>query len=106
MHRIKKVKFWQTNMINFHQKKKKNIKKKKKKNIKKKKKKKKKKTTVNFYWDRNIAGKSIKAKDYEKNEFKKTREYLKFNFKHLEYSIGFRWVLFARYGYEFIRYSY
>jgi hypothetical protein len=43
-----------------------------------------------------MAGESIKAKMY-----KKTRNYLKLNFKYPEFSIGFRWVLCARYGYKF-----
>jgi len=45
-----------------------------------------KKAIVYFFWDRDIAGKSIKAKTYKKNEFEKTRDYLKLNFKHPEYS--------------------
>jgi len=32
---------------------------------------------------------------------KKTREYLKLNYKYPEYSIGFGWVLHARCGYKF-----
>jgi len=48
-----------------------------------------------------MAGKSIKAKDYKKNEFKKTRDYLKLNIKYPELSIGFQWVLHARCGYKF-----
>jgi len=43
-----------------------------------------------------MAGESIKAKMY-----KKTRNYLKLNFKYPEFSIGFRWVLCARCGYKF-----
>jgi hypothetical protein len=31
---------------------------------------------VNFYWNRDVTGKSIKAKAYKKNKFKKTRDYL------------------------------
>ena len=74
MHGKKKVKkFQQTNQTNFHQQKKKE-------------KKKKKKAILNFYWDRDIAGKSIKTKTYKKNEYEKTRDYLKLNFKHPEYS--------------------
>jgi len=34
-----------------------------------KKKKKKKKAILNFYWDRDMAGKSIKAKAYKNNKF-------------------------------------
>jgi len=45
-----------------------------------------------------MAGKSIKAKAYKKNNFEKTREYLKLNYKYPEFSIGFRWVLRARCG--------
>jgi len=48
-----------------------------------------------------MAGKSIKAKAYKNNNFEKTREYLKLNYKYPEFSIGFRWVLRARYGYKF-----
>jgi hypothetical protein len=48
-----------------------------------------------------MAWKSIKAKVCKKNKFEKTRDYLKLNFKYPEYSIGFRWVLRARYGYKF-----
>jgi len=48
-----------------------------------------------------MAGKSIKAKTYNNNNFEKTREYLKLNYKYPEYSIGFRWVLRARCGYKF-----
>ena len=40
--------------------------------------------------DKNMAGKPIKAKDYNKNEFEKTIDYLKLNFKYPKYSIGFR----------------
>jgi len=38
-----------------------------------------------------MAGKSIKAKAkaYKNNNFKKTREYLKLNYKYPEFSIGF-----------------
>ena len=43
-----------------------------------------------------MAGESIKAKMY-----KKTRNYLKLNFKYPEFSIDFQWVLRARYGYKF-----
>ena len=39
-----------------------------------------------------MAGKSIKAKDYKKNKFEKTRDYLKLNIKYPEYSISFRLV--------------
>ena len=46
-------------------------------------------------------GKSIKAKAYKKNKFKKTRDYLKLNFKYPEFSIGFRRVLRTRCGYKF-----
>jgi len=60
-----------------------------------------KKTILNFYWDRDMAGKSIKAKAYKNNNFEKTREYLKLNYKYPEFSIGFRWVLHARCGYKF-----
>jgi hypothetical protein len=60
-----------------------------------------KKAIVNFYWNRDMTGKSIKAKAYKKNKFEKTRDYLKFNFKYPEFSIGFRWVLRARCGYKF-----
>jgi len=49
-----------------------------------------------------MAGKSIKAKAYKNNNFEKTREYLKLNYKYPEFSIGFRWVLRARYGYKFV----
>ena len=76
---IKKVKFQLTNYINFYQK----------------------KAILNFYWDRDTAGKSIKAKAYKKNKFEKTREYLKLNFKYPEFSIVFRWVLRTRCGYKF-----
>jgi len=48
-----------------------------------------------------MAGKSIKAKAYKNNNFEKTREYLKLNYKYPEFSIGFRWVLRARCGYKF-----
>jgi len=60
-----------------------------------------KKTIVYFFWGRDMAGKPIKAKTYKKNNFEKTRNYLKLNFKYPEYSIGFRWVLRARCGYKF-----
>jgi len=36
-----------------------------------------KKAFVNFYWDRDMAEKSIKAKAYKKNEFENTWDYLK-----------------------------
>jgi len=51
-----------------------------------------------------MEGKSIKRlKFIRKNEFEfeKTRNYLRLNFKYPEYSIGFRWVLYARCGYKF-----
>ncbi len=38
-----------------------------------------KKAIVNFYWERDMAGNSIKAKAYKKNKFEKTRDYLKLN---------------------------
>jgi hypothetical protein len=60
-----------------------------------------KKAILNFYWDRDMAGKSIKAKAYKNNNFETTREYLKLNYKYSEFSIGFRWVLSARCGYKF-----
>ena len=60
-----------------------------------------KKTIVYFFWGRDMAGKPIKAKTYEKNEFEKSRDFLKLKFKYPEYSIGFRWVLRARIEYEF-----
>jgi len=60
-----------------------------------------KKAILNFYWDRDMAGKSIKAKAYKSNNFEETREYLKLNYKYPEFSIGFRWVLRARCGYKF-----
>jgi len=47
-----------------------------------------------------MAGKSIKAKAYKNNNFEKTREYLKLNYKNPEFSIGFRWVLRAKCGYK------
>jgi len=47
-----------------------------------------------------MAGKSIKAKAYKNNNFEKTREYLKLNYKYPEFSIGFWWVLRARCGYK------
>ena len=53
------------------------------------------KAILNFYWDRDIAGKSIKAKAYKNNNFEKTREYLKLNYKYPEFSNGFQWVLRA-----------
>jgi len=37
-----------------------------------------------------MAGKSIKAKTYKNNNFEKTREYLKLNYKYPEFSIDFR----------------
>jgi len=40
-----------------------------------------KKAILNFYWDRDMVGKSIKAKAYKNNNFEKTREYLKLNLK-------------------------
>jgi len=60
-----------------------------------------KKAILNFYWDRDMAGKSIKAKAYNNNNFEKTREYLKLNYKYPEFSDGFRWVLRARCEYKF-----
>ena len=36
-----------------------------------------------------------------KNEFEKTRDYLNFNFRYPEFSIGFRCVLHARCGHKF-----
>jgi len=48
-----------------------------------------------------MVGKSIKAKTYKNNNFEKTREYLKLNYKYPEFNIGFRWVLRARCGYKF-----
>jgi hypothetical protein len=36
-----------------------------------------KKAIISFYWDRDMIGKSIKAKAYKKDEFEKTRDYLK-----------------------------
>jgi len=48
----------------------------------------KKKKILNFYWDRDMAGKSIKDNAYKKNKFEKTRNYLKLNFKYPEFSIG------------------
>jgi len=48
-----------------------------------------KKAIKNFYWDRDMARKSIKAKAYKKNKFEKTRDYLKLNFKYPEISNGF-----------------
>ena len=60
-----------------------------------------KKAILNLYWDRELAGKSIKAKAYKNNKFEKTREYLKLNYKYPEFSIGFQWVLRAICGYKF-----
>ena len=60
-----------------------------------------KKAILNFCWDRDMTGKSIKTKAYKNNNFEKTREYLKLNYKYSEFSIGFRWVLRARCGYKF-----
>ena len=57
-----------------------------------------KRAILNFYWDRNMAGKSIKAISYI---FEKTRKYLTLNYKYPEFSIGYRWVLRARCGYKF-----
>jgi len=54
-----------------------------------------------FTEDRDMAGKSFKAKIYNKNKFKKTRVFLKLNFKYYEHIIGFRWVLRERCGYKF-----
>jgi len=34
-----------------------------------------KKAIVNFYWDRDIAEKSIKTKAYKKNKSKKSKDY-------------------------------
>ena len=48
-----------------------------------------------------MAGKLIKAKAYKNNNFEKTSEYLKLNYKYPKFSIGFRWVLLARCGYKF-----
>ena len=48
-----------------------------------------------------MVGKSIKAKAYKNNNFEKTREYLRLNYKYSEFSIGFRWVLRSRCGYKF-----
>ena len=42
-----------------------------------------------------MAGKLIKAKAYKNNNFEKTREYLKLNYKYPEFSNGFQWVLRA-----------
>ena len=39
-----------------------------------------------------MTGKSIKAKVYKNNNFEKTREYLRLNYKYPEFSIGLRWV--------------
>jgi len=44
-----------------------------------------------------MAGKSIMAKAYKKNEFEKTKDYLNLNFKYLKYSIGSQCVLLVRY---------
>jgi len=44
---------------------------------------------------------SIKAKAYKKNEFEKTKDYLKLNFKYPKYSSSFRWALHARCRYKF-----
>jgi len=61
----------------------------------------KKKAIENFYWDRDMAGKSIKAKAYKKNKFEKRRDYLKLIFKYPEFIIGFRRVHRGRCGYKF-----
>jgi len=58
MHGIKKVKILAYKLSKFPSKKKK----------------KKKKAILSFYWDRDMAGKSIKAKDYKNNNFEKARE--------------------------------
>jgi len=42
----------------------------------------------------------IRKKNLKKKK-KKTRDYLKLNFKYPEFSIGFRWVLRARCGDKF-----
>jgi len=51
--------------------------------------------------NRNIVRKSINTNAYKKNEFKKTWNYIKLNFKYPEYNIGFQWILRARCGYKF-----
>jgi len=43
-----------------------------------------------------MEGKSIKAKTNNKNKFEKTRDFLKLSLKYPKFSIGFRWVLRAR----------
>jgi hypothetical protein len=48
-----------------------------------------------------MKAKKKKAKVYKKNEYERTRDYLKLNFKYPKYSIGFRWLLRARCRYKF-----
>ena len=48
-----------------------------------------------------MTGKSIKAKAYKNNNYEKTREYLKLNYKYPKFSISVRRILRVRCGYKF-----
>ncbi|OUM63778.1 hypothetical protein PIROE2DRAFT_9643 [Piromyces sp. E2] len=53
-----------------------------------------------FYWNRDLLKKSIKADNYIENKFEETRGYYKLNLEFPHNTKGFHWLLKARYGYK------
>ncbi|OUM69464.1 hypothetical protein PIROE2DRAFT_2550 [Piromyces sp. E2] len=53
-----------------------------------------------FYWNRDLRKKSIKADNYIENKFVETRGYYKLNLEFPQYTKGFHWLLKARCGYK------
>ncbi|OUM56926.1 hypothetical protein PIROE2DRAFT_18257, partial [Piromyces sp. E2] len=53
-----------------------------------------------FYWNRDLLKKSIKADNYIENKFEETRGYYKLNLEFPQYTKGFHWLLKARCGYK------
>jgi len=58
------------------------------------------KAIKNFYWNRDMKMKSIKAKFYDDNKFEETTEYMKLCYEYPNLAYGFNWLLRARSGYK------
>ncbi|OUM65008.1 hypothetical protein PIROE2DRAFT_8070, partial [Piromyces sp. E2] len=56
--------------------------------------------TKEFYWNRDLLKKSIKADNYIENKFVETRGYYKLNLEFPQYTKGFHWLLKAHCGYK------
>ena len=54
----------------------------------------------NFYWNRDLKQKSIKAKFYDDNKFEETSDFMKLCYEYPNLSYGFNWLLRARSGYK------